>query len=220
MLKVEFHCHTLYSEDSLTRPKELVEACQKKRIDRVIVTDHNAIQGALEAKRLDPERVIVGEEILTTVGELLAAFVIEEIPQGLTPLEAIQRLKDQGAFISVSHPFDRMRSPWGEAGLLEILPHIDAIETFNARCLWPGFNWNAQAFARRHALPGTSGSDAHIVSELGAATLLLENFADADDLRKAMRKARPQNSLSAPWVHFASWKASRNKRQQISSNKI
>jgi predicted metal-dependent phosphoesterase TrpH len=204
MLKVEFHCHTLYSEDSLTRPKELVEACQKKRIDRVIVTDHNAIQGALEAKRLDPERVIV----------------IEEIPQGLTPLEAIQRLKDQGAFISVSHPFDRMRSPWGEAGLLEILPHIDAIETFNARCLWPGFNWNAQAFARRHALPGTSGSDAHIVSELGAATLLLENFADADDLRKAMRKARPQNSLSAPWVHFASWKASRNKRQQISSNKI
>ena len=45
-LRVEFHCHTIYSKDSLTRPMDLVKTCQRKGIDRVIVTDHNTIAGA------------------------------------------------------------------------------------------------------------------------------------------------------------------------------
>ena len=83
--KVEFHCHTIFSKDSLTRPAALVEACRRRGIDRVIVTDHNSIAGARAAQAIDPERVIVGEEIMTTRGEMLAAFVTEEIPAGLTP---------------------------------------------------------------------------------------------------------------------------------------
>ena len=89
MGRVEFHCHTIYSKDSLTTPDKLVDACRRKGIDRVVVTDHNAIDGALAARELDPERVIVGEEILTQGGELLAAFVREWVPPGLTPLETI-----------------------------------------------------------------------------------------------------------------------------------
>ncbi|HEY3474500.1 MAG TPA: PHP domain-containing protein, partial [Anaerolineales bacterium] len=107
---IEFHCHTIFSKDSLTRPEVLVETCRQKGIDRVVVTDHNTIAGARVAQAIDPELVIVGEEIATTCGELLAMFVKEEIPKGLTPQEAIRRLRDQGAFISVSHPFDRWRS--------------------------------------------------------------------------------------------------------------
>ena len=84
MLKVEFHCHTLYSNDSLTTPQQLVDAARKKGLDRVVVTDHNTIAGGIEAQMIDPERIIVGEEIMTTRGELLAAFVREEIPAGLT----------------------------------------------------------------------------------------------------------------------------------------
>ena len=33
---------------------------------------------------------------MTTEGEILAAFVKEVIPKGLTPLETIQKLRDQG----------------------------------------------------------------------------------------------------------------------------
>ena len=58
------------------------------------------------------ELIIIGEEIQTTEGELLAAFVEREIPAGLEPGAAIKMLKDQNAFISVSHPFDTMRSGW------------------------------------------------------------------------------------------------------------
>ena len=110
MLRVEFHCHTNFSKDSLTRPRDLVDACRRKSIDRVVVTDHNTVAGARAAHALDPELVIVGEEIMTTRGEILAAFVSDEIPMGLSPQETIRRLKAQGAFISVSHPFDRWRS--------------------------------------------------------------------------------------------------------------
>ncbi|MGH2607416.1 MAG: PHP domain-containing protein, partial [Anaerolineales bacterium] len=99
-LTVELHCHTHYSADGLMRPERLVEVCRRRGIDRVAITDHNTTLGALEAARHDPERVIVGEEILTTRGELLAYFVTEEVPAGLAPREAIARLREQDAVIS------------------------------------------------------------------------------------------------------------------------
>src|SRR5689334_11981218 len=191
--RVEFHCHTVFSKDSLTRPRDLVETCRRKGIDRVIVTDHNTIAGARAAQALEPDRVIVGEEIMTTRGEILAAFVSEEIPQGLTPQETIRRLKDQGAFISVSHPFDTMRKGgWKEPDLLEIISEVDAIEVFNSRCMNPDFNRKARQFAEKHDIAGTVGSDAHVTFELGRSVMLLEPFEGPDGLRKAIRSGVPK----------------------------
>jgi predicted metal-dependent phosphoesterase TrpH len=212
MLHIEFHCHTYYSDDSLTSPEALLETCQRKQIDRLVVTDHNTIGGALEAQRLDPQRFIVGEEVRTTGGELLAFFVQEEVPRGLAPQEAIERLREQGAFISVSHPMDRMRG-WQIPVLLEILPYIDALETFNSRCIWPGWNKDALRFAQEHDLPGMSGSDAHTPEEVGRATMLIEDFKDAAGLRRVIRQAAPHNRLSGWGVHIASSKAKEMKRR-------
>ena len=204
-VRVEFHCHTIFSKDSLTRPADLVKTCRRKGIDRVVVTDHNTIDGARAAKAIDPELVIVGEEIATTRGEILAAFVTEEIPKGLTPQETLRRLKDQGAFISVSHPFDRGRNGhWKEADLLVILPAVDAIEVYNSRCMQPRFNREAQQFAEAHDLAGTVGSDAHAAFELGRSLLLLDSFKDAEGLRTVIRKGIPRVKWSPPWVHFTS----------------
>jgi len=216
MLRVEFHCHTYYSDDSLTSPQALLEECQRKQIDRLVVTDHNSTGGALEAQQLDPQRFIVGEEVRTTAGELLAFFVQEAVPRGLAPLEAIERLKTQGAFISVSHPMDRMRG-WQLPALLEILPYIDALETFNSRCMWPNWNKEALRFARQHDIPGTSGSDAHTPEEVGRATMLVEDFEEAEGLRQVIRRAVPHNRLSGWGVHFASSKAKELKRGKTSN---
>ena len=205
MLSVEFHCHTVFSKDSLTTPRKLVEICRRRRIDRAVVTDHNTIVGALTAQKLDLELVIVGEEILTTRGEILAAFVTEEIPPHLSPQETIKRLKDQGAFIRVSHPFDRLRNgAWKEEDLFEILPQVDAIEVFNSRCMDPQFNRNAREFAEKHNLAGTVGSDAHAAFELGRSVLLLEQFEGPDAMREVVRRGIPQTRLSSPWVHLTS----------------
>jgi predicted metal-dependent phosphoesterase TrpH len=205
MLRVEFHCHTIASKDSLTRPRELVETCRRKGIDRVVVTDHNTVDGARAAQALDPERVIVGEEILTTRGEILAAFVKEEIPAGLTPHETIRRLKEQGAFISVSHPFDRLREGgWRKEDLLEILPLVDAIEVYNSRCIFPQFNREAKRFAEVHNLAGTVGSDAHAAFEVGRSVLWLEQFEGPQGMRAVIRDAKFETRWSPPWFHLTS----------------
>lgn len=212
--RVEFHCHTIYSKDSLVEPRKLVETARRKGIDRLIVTDHNCIDGALEAQQIAPELVIVGEEILTTQGEFLAAFVQEEIPAGLEPLEVIRILKAQGAFISVSHPLDPLRG-WKQEHLLAILPYIDALEVFNARCIDRRFNDHARAFAREHGLPGIVGSDAHTLQELGRATLRVPPFTDADGLRRSILEGEEKVRLSSPLIHLFSRYAVFAKKQRL-----
>ena len=213
MLRVEFHCHTVFSKDSLTSPRKLVDVCRRKGIDRVIITDHNTIAGALVARAIDPKLVIVGEEIMTTRGEILAAFVTEEIPARLTPQETIRRLRDQNAFISVSHPFDELRSGgWEEPDLLEIIPLVDAIEIYNSRCMRPVFNRRAMEFAKKHNVAGTVGSDAHAAFELGRSLVLLEPFEGPDEMRKVIRNAEYQTRWSPPWIHLTSRYATLRKR--------
>ena len=203
MISLEFHCHTIASKDSLTCPADLVATARRKGIDRVVVTDHNTIQGALAAQLLDPELVIVGEEIMTTQGEILAAYVRKEIPPGLSPQETIRRLKEQGAFISVSHPFDELRKGgWKENDLLEILPFVDAIEVYNSRCMFPSFNRRAKEFAEKHNIAGTVGSDAHAAFELGRSLMLLDQFTGPEELREVIRRGVPRVEVVSALVPF------------------
>jgi predicted metal-dependent phosphoesterase TrpH len=209
--RVDLHTHTCFSDGTTDIPQHL-RAAHRAGLQRVAVTDHNKLQGALEAARLEPEFVIPGEEIETTEGELLGYFVQEEVPSGLHPEEAIARLRDQGAVISVSHPFDRLRAPWREDALLRILPLVDAIEGFNARCMSAAPNRHAVAFALAHRKPITAGSDAHTAFELGAAGLEMAPFTDAASFRSALADARPFGRPSPRWVHFFSRYAVLRKR--------
>lgn len=204
-LRVEFHCHTRFSKDSLLNSADLVTTARRKRLDKVIITDHNSIQGALIAQKIDPELVIIGEEIMTTKGEILASFVSQEIPRGLEPLDVIIRLRDQGAFISVSHPFDRIRpGAWKRRDLDEIIGLVDAIEIFNARCWYPADNNLAQTYAKEYTIPGTVGSDAHTGFELGTAWLELPTFNSAAELKHVIPSGRIAGKMSPGWVHLTS----------------
>lgn len=212
-VRVELHTHTCYSKDSLVRPEDLVRRCKELGIDRVAITDHNQIEGALAAQALAPEHVIVGEEIQTTEGELIGYYMKERIPEGLSPMAVIEQLQAQGAVISAAHPFDTLRSAAWQPGTLEaIATHLDAVEVFNARCLRPSFNQEADAFARAKGLPGTVGSDAHSLWELGRATMVMPEFDDPAGFRAALRLAQAEVSLSPFWVHFISrWAVFRKK---------
>jgi predicted metal-dependent phosphoesterase TrpH len=205
MIKAEFHCHTCYSKDSLVKIQDLLTTSERKGLDRVVVTDHNTIQGALEAHVLDPVRFIVGEEIMTLEGELIGIFMKELVSPRLPAMRTIEVLREQGAFISVSHPFDALREGgWELNDLLKITPYIDAIEVFNSRCMSPKFNTQAEDFAKQHKLLGTVGSDSHTTGELGSATLILPEFDDPAGLKEALKSALPNTRLSMPWVHFYS----------------
>jgi len=219
MVHVEFHCHTIFSKDSLLSIQKLLETLPVKGIDKIAITDHNTIRGALVAKKLAPEKIIIGEEIMTTEGELLAFFVQEEIPALLTPEETIHRLKKQGAFISVSHPFDRYRKGhWDEKNLARIIPYIDSIEIFNARCIHSLDNQKAQKYAREMNICGMVGSDAHTHKEIGKAMMSLPNFQNRSGLMEALKSSIYRTELSSPWIHLSSRYATLQKK--IFGNKI
>lgn len=205
MLSVDFHTHTFASHDSLSTPETFIRGVRHRKLDRVVVTDHNTITGAQKLQALAPELIIVGEEIMTSQGEILGIFVNREVPGGLDPLETIRRLREQGAFISVSHPFDHLRSgAWELEPLMEIRSLVDAIETFNARCMLPGANHEAADFAIKNSLAGTAGSDAHAPIELGAARMILPDFSTPEELRKVINFGRLSARRSPFWVHFFS----------------
>ncbi len=203
--KVELHSHTQYSKDCLIKLEDVIRTCKQRGIDKIAITDHNTAAGALKLAKLAPDLIIPGEEIMTSQGEILAFFVKETIPAGLTPAETIHRLRDQGAVISVSHPFDRWRKgAWEEPELLKIVEDVDALEVYNSRCLFPQDNARALAFAQAHGKPGTVGSDGHIAYEYGHATLRMQPFEGPGDFFEALKSATQETSLSPFWVHLFS----------------
>lgn len=207
MWRVDLHTHTWASPDSTTDPRELVERAREIGLNRLAVTDHNTIEGALAAQALAPDLIIVGQEIDTASGgELIAYFVQEAIPAYLPVDEAIRQLRAQGALISVSHPLDAWRgSAMGEANTVAIIDRVDALEVFNARCLREAFNRRAAELAARYGKLGTAGSDAHTPAEVGAGYLDLPVFRDnAEALRSSLARATPGGRLTGIWPHFAS----------------
>src|SRR5690606_14345848 len=62
-LRVDLHAHTRFSPDAAMSPRELVDRALDAGVDRIAVTDHGEIEGALEARAYAPAHVIVGEEI-------------------------------------------------------------------------------------------------------------------------------------------------------------
>lgn len=205
--RIDLHSHTYVSPDSKTQPRDLIERARMVGLARLAVTDHNTIAGALEAHALAPDLIIVGEEIeVDSGGEVIAYYVTEEVPRGLSIEETLVRLRRQGAVISVSHPLDSLRgSALGLKRTLAIIDQLDALEVFNARCLRAGDNRRAQALARDHGKLMTAGSDAHTLGEVGAGYLILPPFkANAAALRASLAKAEPGGRLTGLWPHVLS----------------
>lgn len=213
MWKVDLHCHTCYSSDSLAEPEAVLAAARRRGLDKVAITDHNTLRGALALQAMAPDFVIVGEEIHTDAGELIAYFVTKEVPRGLSLQETIARLRAQGAVIGVPHPRDRLRrSAVGARNLLAIIDQVDAVEVWNARCLLRSDNEWAAMIARKYGKAATAGSDAHTPGEVGMAYVELPPFTDAEEMRISLAQAKVVGRLSLPWVHWASTWAKARKR--------
>lgn len=188
-------------------PATLVHLCPGRGITCLAVTDHNRIDGAVEAQALAPEslRIIVGEEIRTAEGEIIGLFLKEAIPRDLSPEETCERIKAQGGVVYVPHPFDRFRrSPIRRAALDRIrgASLVDALEALNARNLWPGHDAAAAAYARRWGIACGAGSDAHTPFEVGNAWVEVEEFDTPQDFSAALRHGRVGGRHAGPWVHF------------------
>ena len=173
---IDLHCHTRASFDCLSKPADVVRLAAERGLTHLAITDHDRIDGALEAKAAAPAglTVIVGEEVKTSDGDLICLFLQEAIPPGLTPVETVAAARAQGGLVGIPHPFDTFRGSLSRGGqLAEIAPLVDWIEGHNARLVGRG-NEQAVEFAAEHARPVVAVSDAHSLIEIGVAYSALD----------------------------------------------
>jgi predicted metal-dependent phosphoesterase TrpH len=159
----------------------VVRAAAERGLTHLAITDHERIDGALEAQaRAATEapglQVLIGQEIRTTTGDVIGVFLREAIPPGLPAAEAVAAGQDQGGLVGIAHPFDRFRGSLGrgETVAFEALARsIDWIETWNARIRVGDGNMRAAELAARLEIPGVAVSDAHTLLEVGIASTVV-----------------------------------------------
>jgi predicted metal-dependent phosphoesterase TrpH len=174
---VDLHCHTNASFDSLSDPGRVVRAAAARGITHLAITDHERIDGALRARDAAPAglTVIVGEEVRTAEGDLIALFLEEAVAPHRPARETIEAIRAQGGLVGIPHPFDRFRGSMLADPRLEAMAQlVDWVEAHNARVVGGSGNERAQQLARDIGLPGVAVSDAHSVLEVGVAYTALD----------------------------------------------
>ena len=205
VLKADLHIHTEYSMDCDMPVEKIIARCVKVGINCIAIADHGTIEGALKMQEMAPFRTIIAEEILTPHGEIMGVFLKEGIPSDLSIRQAISRIKTQGGLVCLPHPFDALRGLKLDSGSLEELAkQIDIVEVFNARSPFPWSSPKARAFAEKHGIVKSAGSDAHTTMEIGNAYVEMPEFEDKDDFLGALAEGRISGNMTTPLVHFGS----------------
>lgn len=169
---IDLHCHTSASFDSLADPRSVVRAAATRGLTHLAVTDHDRIDGALRARDAAPDglHVIIGEEVRTADGDLIALFLEEAVAPHRPARETIEAVRAQGGLVGIPHPFDKYRGSMLKDPRLEAMAQlVDWVEGHNARVVGGSGNDRAREFAREMGLPAVAVSDAHSVLEVGVA---------------------------------------------------
>ena len=203
MIRADLHVHTCYSGDCSTPLEEIVNHCLKIGINCLAIADHNTIAGALKLREIAPFRIIIAEEIRTSIGELMGLFLSEEVPRGFSAEETIAQVKSQGGLVGIPHPFGR--SPLQNSSKLlteEILSQVDIIEVFNSRSPFLVSSARARELTLKHGLAASAGSDAHTSGEIGRSYVEMPEFNSANDFLVSLSQGRIIGRRSSPLVHL------------------
>ncbi len=148
--------------------------------------------------------MIVGEEVMTTEGELLCLFLTERIPPGLIPEAAAVCAREQGGIVGASHPLDPRRAGIGPDNVRRLSHRLDFLEVYNARTRDVRHNESARELAHELDLPGTCGSDAHLLSEIGRCRVRMREYTSPQDFLAALRSAELVTQHSSWTVRMGS----------------
>ena len=215
--RADLHMHTTAS-DGWPTPHELVDhAARRARLDVIAVTDHDTIEGALRAREYAARRarfhVIVGEEVSSRDGHIVALFLERRVRPGMSAAATVHAIHDQGGVAIAAHPFWRTqkRTRTGlvhGVGWLAAELDFDAIEVENAT---PGFYLFNQLAHRLNLGLGAAEvgcSDAHILDAVGRAFTEFpgktpEALRDAIESGKTVARRRRYRAVGL--VRYAAW---------------
>lgn len=194
----DLHIHTTAS-DGTASPREVLEwVCAHTDLSVIAICDHNAVEGAHEAQRLAvaedyPVEVVIGQEVESADGHVLALWTPTTIPPHRSPAETVADIHSQGGLAIIAHPFaPRWWHKHGlERGTRESydVNDFDGVEVANSTPLLFFANFHARAYWRlnHQRLAATGGSDAHMLSVIGSSRTLFPG-STADDLRDALER--------------------------------
>jgi hypothetical protein len=195
-LNVDVHVHTRYSGHSILKVEDVARIAKKRCLDAVAITDHDAIEGALELSKVFP--TIIAEEVSSDEGDVIGLFLREKVEKG-PALEVMDKIRAQGALVMIPHPFDTMRK---EALMKEeLVSKGDIIEVFNSRVMRQEDNERARKFAVDKSLPMIVGSDAHTSVEIGRSFIEIDSVDDPRSFMRALKNAKLHSRRSSVMVH-------------------
>jgi predicted metal-dependent phosphoesterase TrpH len=177
--RADLHMHSTYS-DGIGTIQQVLDYTQKHTdLDVIALTDHDVIEGSLRARDLWARGAyrfdfIVGEEISTKSGHLLALFIEKRIPPGLSMEESIDLIHAQGGLAIVAHPLNQIFRHSCPRRVLDRIKAsesvwLDGIETWNASFCGIYANRVAmQSNREQYGWPELGNSDAHTLSAIGS----------------------------------------------------
>jgi predicted metal-dependent phosphoesterase TrpH len=214
--KADLHLHTLYSDGTATVLQLLEWVEQNTDLDVIAITDHERIDGALRARELHAAggfsfELVIGEEVTTRRGHLLALWVEERIP-ALRPLpETVERIHAAGGIAVPAHAMAPLTPSIGSRSLRALhrsrnpAHRLDAIELLN-----PSAAGRSRDAARRQLnaevlhLPALGGSDAHVLEGVGTGWTWFPG-STAGELRAAIAAGttEPDGEYWSAWHNVA-----------------
>ena len=212
-LRIDMHMHTRTSFDCLSDPKLVLAAARARGVQRIAITDHDRLDGALALAADFPDSIIPGEEVKTAEGvDVIGLYLEEVIPRGTPAREVCRRIREQGGLVYLPHPYARGKGASGRYAE-ELAPLLDIVEVFNGR-LHPGnLNEPAEELAARWSKARGAGSDAHTVGEVAGAYVEVEEHANEPKALLAALEGARVRGTTTPWsVHLASTWAKIHKR--------
>jgi predicted metal-dependent phosphoesterase TrpH len=204
LLRADLHIHTEYSMDCRMTFAQIISRCQERNIGCIAVTDHGTAEGALKMQAIAPLKIIVGQEVLTTSGEVMGLFLKETVPNNLSVDDTVALIRAQSALVALPHPFDRLRtSPLNSQKPRDLLPKVDILEAFNARDVLQNNRSRIQRLAQEYGLCTSAGSDAHTPEEVGRAYVEMPEFETPEEFLRSLAQGKIGGRRSSPTVHLS-----------------
>jgi predicted metal-dependent phosphoesterase TrpH len=214
----DLHIHTNYSYDGTASVASVLRKAKEIGLNIIAITDHDEIDGALEAVGLASHygiEVIPGIEITTAEGDLLAYFITEKVEAGLSYVETILKVRKLGGVCIAAHPLAGgmgMNSVKADTltralRIPEVAETLVGIETYNGTSIDRISNHAARILASRLGISQTGSSDAHIIDTIGFGVTEFTGRTSRDlvqALKAGKTKARKRKEWSAFRI-LSSW---------------